>query len=59
MLTSDCSLAYMEMRIILAKLLWQFEVALANPDQDWIDSQKCFQLWEKIPLMVKLTPVDR
>ena len=59
LLICNCSLAYVEMRIILAKLLWQFDVALAGPDQDWIGSQKCFPLWQKIPLMVKLTPVDR
>ena len=51
-------LAYVEMRVILARLLWNFDLELANKDDDWLD-QKAFLAWDKKPLMVNLKPVKR
>lgn len=51
------SLAYVEMRLILARMIINFEMELAEPDFDWID-QKVYNLWEKPPLMLKLLPRD-
>jgi cytochrome P450 len=48
------SLAYMEMRIILARLLWNFDVELCEESKVWVE-QKAFVLYEKPPLMVRLT----
>ncbi|KIW01823.1 uncharacterized protein PV09_06675 [Verruconis gallopava] len=48
------NLAYMEMRIILARLLWNFDLELCDESRNWRE-QKAFILYEKPPLMVKLT----
>ncbi|KAJ4349096.1 hypothetical protein N0V95_004877 [Ascochyta clinopodiicola] len=53
------NLAYAEMRLILAKLLWTFDLELVQPEQDWMKEQRVFALWEKPPLEVRLTPVQR
>lgn len=51
------NLAYAEMRLILAKMLWHFDLELVHPEHDWMGSQKVFALWEKGALDVRLTPV--
>lgn len=53
------SLAYMEMRLILARIIWNFDLSLCNDSHDWIGKQRVFILWEKTPLNVYLTPVNR
>lgn len=55
----DCigkNLALAEMRIILARVLFNFDLELVQPDKDWIEKMPAFTFWEKSPLMVKLTP---
>jgi hypothetical protein len=49
------SLAYVEMRIIMAKILWNFNLTLEDVSRDWTN-QKVYLIWAKHPLMVKLTP---
>ncbi|KAJ5712657.1 hypothetical protein N7493_009125 [Penicillium malachiteum] len=51
------NLAYVEMRLILSRLIFNFDLELAEPEFDWID-QKSYTLWEKMPLMAKLIPRD-
>ena len=49
------NLAYLEMRLILAHLLWAFD--LKAPDGETVggwEEQKSWILWEKAPLRVKL-----
>ncbi|GKT41806.1 cytochrome P450 monooxygenase aclL [Colletotrichum spaethianum] len=53
------NLAYVEMRIILARLLWNFDLVLADDSQQWMETQKIYTLWEKGPLNVYLRPVAR
>ncbi len=48
------SLAYSEMRAILARVLWSFDMSLCEESEAWVD-QKIFTLWEKGPLMVQLS----
>lgn len=50
------SLAYTEMRIILARIIWNFEMSLADDSRNWADSQDAWVVWEKPPLNVCLTP---
>ncbi|KAK2602625.1 hypothetical protein N8I77_009141 [Diaporthe amygdali] len=50
------NLAYIEMRIILARVLWNFDLKLAEDSKDWLSRQKIYLLWEKAPLHVYLTP---
>lgn len=53
---SRSSLAYVEMRVILARVLWNFDLALAEDSKQWRKDQKVFVVWEKGPLNVYLTP---
>lgn len=48
------SLAYMEMRIILSRLIWNFDLALAPSSTEW-NKQRVFLLYEKKPLVVGVT----
>jgi hypothetical protein len=43
------------MRLILAKILFNFDMELADKDQKWLD-QKIYLLWQKQALSVYLTP---
>ncbi|KAL6855591.1 Cytochrome P450 monooxygenase dtxS2 [Amphichorda felina] len=49
------NLAYHEMRLIIAKLLWNFDLELKPGYESWYSKQRTFQLWEKPELVVKLT----
>ncbi|RYP67847.1 hypothetical protein DL771_007024 [Monosporascus sp. 5C6A] len=53
------NLAYAEMRLILARIVYDFDMKLADDSKDWIKRQKAFSLWDRIPLNVYLTPVQR
>lgn len=53
------SLAYVEMRIVLARLLWNFDlVGLAPQCENWAD-QEIYLFWEKSELLVQLKSVER
>jgi len=45
------------MATMLAKMIYHFDMQLVNPTQDW-RKQKVYIVWEKMPLMVKLTARD-
>lgn len=47
------SLAYHEMRLALARVLYSFDLTLKDPDKDWIGGQKTYVFWEKGPLSVR------
>ena len=47
------NLAYAEMRSILARVLWNFDMELCKDSDRWPD-QSVFSLWDKKPLNVKL-----
>ena len=49
------SLAYAEMRLIIARLLFHFDIAPADAE-DWAAKQKAYFLWAKSPLRVRITP---
>lgn len=48
------NLANAEMRLIVAKMVWNFEMSLADAEDNWAD-QKVYGLWDKKPLTVNLT----
>ncbi|KAI1363826.1 cytochrome P450 [Xylaria arbuscula] len=57
----DCigrNLAYHEMRLIMAKVLFNFDLRLDPSCNEWY-RQRIFALWEKPPLMVYLTERTR
>ncbi|KAF4951581.1 hypothetical protein FGADI_7356 [Fusarium gaditjirri] len=53
------NLAYAEMRLILARLLWNFDLELQPRSENWIADQKTYSLWDKGALDVKIKPVER
>lgn len=53
---SVASLAYAEMRLILARIIWNFDMRLADPHRDWVDNNEVFAVWERNPLDVYLLP---
>ncbi|CCC11186.1 unnamed protein product [Sordaria macrospora k-hell] len=59
----DCigkSLANVEMRLILARMLWNFDISLADEKgKTWAKDMLGWNLWLKYPLNVVLTPVRR
>ncbi|KAE8379705.1 cytochrome P450 [Aspergillus bertholletiae] len=57
----DClgrNLAYTEMRLILAHIIFNFDMKLSDDSQDWIQ-QKNHVMWKKGPLKVQLTPINK
>lgn len=51
------NLAYLELKVILSKLVYNYDLELATQDiKNWNDACKCFGLWKKPALMVKLHP---
>ncbi|PSN70531.1 cytochrome P450 [Corynespora cassiicola Philippines] len=52
----DCigrNLAFHEMRLILATVLWKFDMKLGSGMETWHD-QKIYALWTKPPLMIEI-----
>ncbi|KAK4656797.1 hypothetical protein QC762_207340 [Podospora pseudocomata] len=55
-------LAYAEMRLILAKILWHFDLELdcaKMQGRDWMGGQGVWILWDKPPLWVTVRPRPR
>ncbi|RDW72921.1 hypothetical protein BP6252_06828 [Coleophoma cylindrospora] len=50
------NLAYAEMRLIITRILWNFDLEAHDNVEAWAN-QKIYTLWEKGPLMVKLRPM--
>lgn len=48
------SLAYMEMSLALAMMVWNFDWELANEKDDMFEREKVYALWQKSPLNVRL-----
>lgn len=48
------SLAYLEMRVILSKLVYNFNVEICPGNGNWID-QRSYFVWDKPALMIRLT----
>lgn len=52
---SSHSLAYAEMRMILSRMVWHFDMELSPESAGWLD-HPVYTLWNKPPLKVHLTP---
>ena len=51
-------LAWAEMKLILCKVLWNFDMELAGGNKDdWSMEQKVYLLYERTPVYVKLTSI--
>lgn len=51
-------MAYHEIRLILSKVLWNFDFELCSESEEWIE-QKIYLMWDKGPLYCQLKPVKR
>ncbi|KAK2043658.1 cytochrome P450 [Colletotrichum somersetense] len=49
------NLALAEIRVILARIIWSFDMRIADDSRDWID-QELYGFWKKGPLHVFLAP---
>jgi hypothetical protein len=45
------------MRLILSKVIYNFDLELCPESEDWMD-QEVYALWQKKPLMVKFKTVS-
>lgn len=50
------NLAKAEMRLILARLLWRFDLELERECEDWMKGQRIYGFWVKPSLMCRLSP---
>ncbi|KAI9159113.1 Cytochrome P450 monooxygenase astJ [Paramyrothecium foliicola] len=53
----DCigkNLAYAEMRVIVARMLYRFDVEIGAGQEGWHDKQRIFLVWQKDPLYLDL-----
>lgn len=53
------SLAYVEMRLILARMIWNFDMELQEDSLAWDKKQRVFMIWDKVSMYVRLAPVIR
>lgn len=55
------NLAMAEMRVLVARLVWGFDMELVEESKGWgiPGRQRIFLVYEKPPLMVRLKPVVR
>lgn len=54
--TNNSRMAYAEMRMTMAKMIFNFDMELADRDNDWWNKQGTYLVWEKMPLMITLHP---
>ncbi|KAI0467683.1 isotrichodermin C-15 hydroxylase [Xylaria cf. heliscus] len=56
----DCigkNLAWTQMRLIMSHLVWNFDFLAVEPEsKNWIEKQRIFTLWAKLPLNVSIVP---
>lgn len=53
------SLAYVEMRIILARVLWNFDLKITEDSEKWQEQEEVYTLWLKGDLNLYLTPREK
>ncbi|KAK8095081.1 Trichothecene C-15 hydroxylase [Apiospora hydei] len=50
------NLAYSEMRLIMARIVWNFDFALAPGMEDWYDRNRAYGMWMKPALGISFVP---
>jgi len=51
-------IAYMEMRVLMAKFLYNFQFELAYPDDNWVSTKKAYGAWNNSGLKLRLRAVE-
>ncbi|KAI1328954.1 cytochrome P450 [Xylariaceae sp. FL0255] len=54
----DRNFAYLEVNLILAKMLWTYDLELKNKDLDWEGSAHEHVVWSKLEMLVTFRVVD-
>lgn len=49
----------LELRVILAKMLWKFDMRLTDENLDWVKENKCYVFWEKPALPIQFSLRDK
>lgn len=50
------NLAHVELRLIMARMLWNFDISLDERCANWVGDLVEYFGWDKTPLWVRLTP---
>lgn len=50
------NMAYAEARLLLANLVWHFDIKDSGQNDGWLERCRIYRLWEKPPLHVHLSP---
>ncbi|KAI0147946.1 cytochrome P450 ClCP1 [Hypoxylon sp. NC0597] len=53
------NLAYAEMRLILAKIIYNFDMTIDDDSRGWLENQESYNLWHKPALNIYMKPVVR
>ncbi|KAI0889737.1 cytochrome P450 ClCP1 [Annulohypoxylon maeteangense] len=53
------NMAYAEMRLILARIIYNFDMEIAEDSRQWLATQKAYTLWKKPSLNIIMKPVVR
>ncbi|CCX30235.1 Similar to Isotrichodermin C-15 hydroxylase; acc. no. O13317 [Pyronema omphalodes CBS 100304] len=48
------NIAWVEMRLYLAKMMWLYNLELVDKERDWVKDCKTYFMWMKTPLMIKV-----
>ena len=53
------NLAFVELRLIMARILWKFDMKLDKSCINWVDDMIEYFGWEKTPLLLCLTLIQK
>lgn len=53
----DRRIAYLEMRVLMAKILYNFSFELVDPDDNWASNKKAYSAWNNSGLKLRLQPL--
>ncbi|PVH86455.1 putative benzoate 4-monooxygenase cytochrome P450 [Cadophora sp. DSE1049] len=51
-------LAVAEMRLVVARLVWEFDFKIEEECKNWVEGMKVYTLYERPPLMCRVKPVE-
>jgi cytochrome P450 len=52
-----CSLAHIEMRVLMAKFLYNFTFELADPTYDWASTKRAYGAWNNSGLKMRVKKI--
>ncbi|KAI1143281.1 cytochrome P450 ClCP1 [Hypoxylon sp. FL0543] len=53
------NLAYAEMRLILARIIYNFDMTIDDGSREWLEHNEAYNLWHKPPLNIYVKPIAR